>query len=133
MERLPFHQLHNDEEHPICVTKVVDSDEIRMIEPCHGFGFGLETGPELGVGAELAGQDLDGDCPVEGDLTGGIDCAHATLRDETGDLVCGEEGLQLLDAGRIEFKIVGGIHVDINTQLCPSLRNEASARTLALK
>ena len=85
------HILHDDVEHAVDLAEVVNADEIGVIEAGHGLGFGLESGAECGVLAELAGQDLDGDGPVQRLLDRAIDRAHAAGGDQGFDFITREK------------------------------------------
>ncbi len=96
-KRLARHELHDDEEHAIHFAEVIDADEVRVVEPCHAFGFGFEDRAEARILAEFLGQDFDGDRSVERFLHGAIDRAHATRGDEALDVVGGKQWRQLID------------------------------------
>ena len=97
VERLARNVLHDDVEHSFHLTKVVDADEVGVVEFGHGLGLSLELFPERGLFPELHGEDFDGDFAVEGALAGPVDGTHATLGDEGGDVVGREEFGELLE------------------------------------
>lgn len=76
-ERLPGNILHDDVEHAVDLTEVVNADEVGMVEAGHGFGLGLEARAKSGVLAELIRQDFDRNGAVERFLDGSIDGAHS--------------------------------------------------------
>lgn len=100
IEGLSLHELHDNIEHSLNVAEVVDRDKVGVIEAGHRLGLGFKRGAELGVIAELAGEDFDGDVAIEGFLACFINRAHTALGDECFEHVGGEEGRQLLKSGR---------------------------------
>ena len=106
VEGFAVNELHDDIEHSVDVTEVVDADEVGVIEAGHRFGLGLEAGTELFVGAEFAREDFDGDGAIEGASSGLVDGTHAAGRDEALDLVGGKEGDEFLGGGRNESLVL---------------------------
>ena len=98
VEGFSLNELHDDEEHPVNVTEVVDGDEVRVIEACHGLGLCFKGGAETGVFTELAGKDFNRDRAIEGFLAGLVDCSHATLGDECFQLIGWEERGQFFES-----------------------------------
>ena len=88
VERLTLNQLHDDVEHPISITKIIDGNQVGVVEAGHRFGLGFKARSELRVRSKLTGKDFDRDRTVEGNLPGGVDSTHPSLRDERSDLVC---------------------------------------------
>ena len=39
VQRLAMYYFHNEEKHAINITKIVNSDQIRVVEPRHRLGF----------------------------------------------------------------------------------------------
>ena len=72
-----------------------------------GPGFALEPLPQLGISADVFGQDLDGDRAVEARVAGCVDFAHAPCTDGGLDFIGAEAGaggeghtLWIIRAGR---------------------------------
>ena len=86
-------KFHHKKKHAIHFTKVVDPDQIGVVEAGHGFGLCFKRGPERGVFTEFAREDLDGDRAVERDLACLVNGSHTPLRNEILDLVSWEKRL----------------------------------------
>jgi hypothetical protein len=54
---------------------------VRVIQAADGARLAIKPLPELGVGEELGGKDLDRDLAVESGIAAAVDLAHATGRD----------------------------------------------------
>ncbi len=87
VEGLTLDQLHDDIEHSVSVTKIIHCNEVGMVEAGHGLGLGFKARPELWIRSKLTRKDFDCDRTVEGNLPGGVDRTHPSLRDERSDLV----------------------------------------------
>jgi hypothetical protein len=83
--------------HAVRLTKIVDADEVRVVEARHGFGFGFEGRAENRVVAELAREDFDRYRAIERDLPSKVDGAHAALGDKLLELIGREQRSQLLN------------------------------------
>ena len=141
-KRLARHKLHDDVEHAVHFTEVVDADQVWVVEPCHAFGFGFEDRAEARILAELLGQDFDGDGAVERFLHGAIDRAHATRGDEAKKVPCpqfilmdyqldfGENGITLY-ADLCEFWAVDIPAVLITANAEQSIRQQAQEAGMA--
>ncbi len=79
--------FHGDVEHAIDIARIVNADEIRMIESRHCSRFGLERCTEFWVCAEFSGEDFHSDLAVERDLLGEVNGPHSSLSDEIQELV----------------------------------------------
>ena len=74
----------------LVLADLVDRHDARMVEVGGGLGLGVEP-PDVGLVGELAGEDhLERDGPVEADLPGLEDDAHAAAGDLADDLVVAE-------------------------------------------
>ena len=60
-----FEVLHHQEVDAVLVSDVVERADVRMLKRGDGARFALEALPEIGVGGERRGQDLDGDRAIE--------------------------------------------------------------------
>ena len=105
MEGLTLDQLHDDVEHTIRITKIVNRNEVGVVEPGHRFRLGFKARTKLWVRAKLTGKDLDCDGTIERDLPGGVDGAHSSLCNERSNLVGREVRLELLYAGSLKIEI----------------------------
>ena len=78
LERRPFDQLHRVVEAPVREqSQIVNGHDPRVIDPAHRSGLVLEPGGPLGIG-ETRGQDFHRDGPIEADVPGEEDLAHAS-------------------------------------------------------
>ena len=90
VERFAGDKFHHDEEHSASFTKVIDADQVRVVELRHRFRFGLERGSEYRILAEPLREDLDGDWTVERSLASLVNRPHASLGDKPLELVGGK-------------------------------------------
>ena len=81
MERLAFHQLHDDEGQRVRAVRdlgfpcIVDGDDVGVVEPGGGLGFAQQAGAALS--AQISGrQHLYRDVTVQQGVVGTIDHAH---------------------------------------------------------
>jgi hypothetical protein len=91
-ERLSLDALHGDEVHRFAVSQggavdVVDRDDVGMVERGGRLGLALEAPPALGVSDGLAGEDLQGDRPLEVGVESAIDDAHSALAELAEDAI----------------------------------------------
>ncbi len=61
-------QLHGEVGAAVALADVVDLDDIGVVQPGHGLGFGAEAGPVDGAGAGPGVDHLQGDQPIQADL-----------------------------------------------------------------
>ena len=89
-EVAPLDELHAEVALAVVLADLVDRDDARVVEQRDGLGLVLEP-PQLGVVGQHAGLDhLEGDGPVEADLPGLVDDAHAAAAQLLLDLVVAE-------------------------------------------
>src|SRR5262249_60002457 len=69
--------LQGEERAAVVLADLVDLDDVRVLQPGHGFGLGAEPAPGLQVGVGAGEDYLEGNPPVEGTLAGLVDDAHA--------------------------------------------------------
>ena len=74
------------------LADLVDLDDVGVLEPGHRLGLGAEPldGPGHGVATRL--DHLEGDQPVEGELTGLVDHARPAPAELAEDPVAGDLG-----------------------------------------
>ena len=72
------------------LLEAVDVRDVRMVQGGEDFGFALESGQALGVGADGLGQDLDGDLALEVGVGGAIDLAHSAGAEGGDDFIRAE-------------------------------------------
>ena len=86
----PSIELHAEVALAVVLADLVDRDDARVIEQRDGLGLVLEPA-QLGVVGQHAGLDhLEGDGPVEADLPGLVDDAHAAAAQLFLNLVVAE-------------------------------------------
>src|SRR5205814_291542 len=73
------------------VADLVDLDDVGVAQAGDGEGLLVEAA-QLGGGVGGAGDHLDGDGPLEADLAGVVDDAHAAVAELAEDLVAGDAG-----------------------------------------
>src|SRR5216683_4315461 len=62
-----------------------------MMEAGHDFGFPLESVAEFGIGGDVVVHDLDHHLPIQIQLAGQKDLAHAPFAQEANDLIPTQE------------------------------------------
>ena len=95
VEGFSLDQLHDDVGHTVGLTKVVDSDEIRVIELGHRAGLGLELFAKAFV-TEFPRQQFNGDGTIEGNLFRGVNGSHTTGGNQGTHIVTAEQVAQFL-------------------------------------
>src|SRR4051812_21230764 len=83
------------------LPKVVDGDNVCMVQPRHRPGLTTETVGKRTIYADLQRQQLDGDETVEGDLPRLVDHPHPSAPKERESLVAWEKPLRLFDTWRL--------------------------------
>ena len=83
----PLDELHAEVLLTLMVANFINRHDPRVIQQCDGLGLVLES-PQLRVVSQHAGPDhLEGDRPVEADLAGLVDHAHAAAAQFPVDLI----------------------------------------------
>ena len=94
-EALPLDEAHAEVMLALVLADLVDRHDAGMVEVGGGLGLGVEP-LDVGLVGELAGEDhLERDGPIQADLPGLEDDAHAAAGDLADDLVVAE----VADAG----------------------------------
>jgi hypothetical protein len=89
-ERLPFDVLHDEERRPVMVAHVVERADVRMVQAGNRLRFALEPCAPVSVGADGRRENLDGNGPIETDVSTTVDFTHPSGADEGLDLVGAE-------------------------------------------
>lgn len=63
-------------------TEVDDRDDVRVVKPGDGQGFAPEAVDGRRRGFDVVSKDLDGDFPIERELNGSVDRAHASFAEK---------------------------------------------------
>ena len=71
-------------------AKVVDGDDVGVVERGDGAGLALEAAAVIGAGGACPREDLDGDVAIEPGVAGAVDLAHAADPESGLDLVVAE-------------------------------------------
>ena len=91
LERGPRDQAHGQEQAVVALAGLVDRNDVLVVERRLDLPFALEASPEPGVVAEVRGQQLEGDHPLQGQLGGLVDRPHATLSEYPVDAIPGND------------------------------------------
>src|SRR2546423_2059345 len=86
------HMPHGDVEKALGLARVVDRNDVRVIERGGELRFTDEAVLERLVCSQGGCEQLESDHPPEPDVLGGIDDAHASAAEDAGDLVAGKLG-----------------------------------------
>jgi hypothetical protein len=75
---LAFQKLHREEDGAGgCLTEVMDLDDVLVTDAGGGAGFLNEALHQIGLRGKVLRQDLDGHPPLDHDVLGQVDRAHA--------------------------------------------------------
>ena len=74
---MPFDVLHDQEIAPLVLIEVVDRGDVGVIEARERLRLAPEARARRFVGDAAVGQDLDGDTPIQPQVAGKVDDAHA--------------------------------------------------------
>ena len=80
-------EAHRQVEHAVRVARVVDRDDVRVLQAGRDGGLPLEAVAVLAVGGERRGEHLQGDRAAQLQVAGAVDDAHAAFADERVDAV----------------------------------------------
>ena len=87
----PVDVAHDDEQHALALARVVDGDDVRVLDRRGGLGLGDEARAEVRLLGERRRDDLQRDDAVEVEVAGAIDDAHAAAPGESLDAVVDED------------------------------------------
>ena len=86
----PFDVAHADKEEAVDRPSLVDRDDVRMVDRRGQLGLTEEAVAERVVLGEIDGQELQRDPPLEPQVLGEVDHAHAAQAEQRLDPVAGE-------------------------------------------
>ena len=78
-ERRAFEQFVDDVRRTIVLARVVNDDDVRMVQRPRGASFLLETTEPIRIGRKRRRENLDGDVAAEAFVLGAIHLAHAAF------------------------------------------------------
>ena len=87
LQRLPAHQLHDDEGRAVVLADVIDVDDVRVGEGGGGARLAFEAGAEAGIGGELRPRRLDRHVTAEEEVVTEVDDRHPALAEATADAI----------------------------------------------
>ncbi|MDF3043565.1 MAG: hypothetical protein K0Q71_6271 [Thermomicrobiales bacterium] len=87
LQRLPAHQLHDDEGRAVVLADVIDVDDVRVGEGGGRARLALETGAEAGIGGELRPRRLDRHVAAEEEIVTEVDDRHPPLAEAAPDAI----------------------------------------------
>lgn len=82
-----FDEFHREPGQAFVFSHLVNGDDVRVVEAGRRLGFAAKAFDESFVGKLAAEQQFDGDDPIEADLTGAVNAAHAAAGDFSEQLV----------------------------------------------
>jgi hypothetical protein len=71
--------FHRKKELPVSLTRIVGTDDVRMIDPAHGFHFPEKTTHRLWRSLPVGRQQFDGNGPLELGVESLVHVPHATV------------------------------------------------------
>ena len=107
----PFDVSHSDEEVVPGRTGLEDRDDVRMVDRRGQLRLAQEAVAERLVLGEAGSEQLERNPPLEPQIFGQVDDAHATPAEQRFDPVAGELGT--------DPRVVGHVHVRILTFCLP--------------
>ena len=90
LEVTPLHVAHSDEEDVLGRPSLIDRDDVRMIDRRGELRFAQEAVPERLVLGESGSQQLERNPPLEPQILGQVDDAHAAQAEQRHDPIAGE-------------------------------------------
>ena len=82
--------LHDDVEHALDITVIIDIDQMRVAEIRHGFGISFKSfAPEIRLNHGRR-QNFDGNLALQRCLHSAVESARAVRGDQLSDLVAGQ-------------------------------------------
>ncbi len=87
IQRASFNVRHDDIGISFILSKIMNREDMDMLQPGDQLGFLLETAYEFRVPCEMARQDLKGDIAIHARLIGLIDRRHTPFAQGCHDLV----------------------------------------------
>ena len=108
----PLDVAHGDEEEVVGRPSLVDRDDVRMVDRSGQLGLAQEAVTERFVLGEAGSQQLERNPPLEPQILGQVDDAHAAPAQQRLDPVAGELGA--------DPRVVAYLHVRIlSLEACP--------------
>ena len=92
LQRDTRHVFHGQEVGLAVLVEFIDGDDIGVGQPGRGLGFAAKAADHLGVGLPFRADDLEGDVPVGGQMTGAVDNAHAAATELFFDAITLDDG-----------------------------------------
>jgi hypothetical protein len=127
---------HRDEQRPVRLARLVDGNDVRVVERRRELRLTLEAAPEVLVLRQLRDDQLQRDHPAQADLLGEIDDAHAAAtelaldpvpRDLVADLGKRSHAASLRRATRArQTRSASGRPRALQGQTCPALRRSCA-------
>ena len=91
IERFAAHHLHNDVRLVLKLTKIMHTDNIRVIEFSHVFGLRLKLASQVRIVAEVTREYFDGHLTIKRFLSRHIHRPHTPLSDKCLHLISRQE------------------------------------------
>ena len=134
-EVVPVDEAHRDEERPVLLARLVDGDDVGVLEGGRHARLALEALAELRVGRELGHDDLERHTAAQATVDREVDHAHAAAPDLALDVV-GAEGPVLVGGHgtRYPARAQAVSTARATVSVCPASERHqraASARTRA--
>ncbi len=90
LHRLALDVLHGEEQLPAVLADVVDVADVLVMDARLGARLAVEALAQAGSRGDLAGQELERDRAIEGQVRGQVDLAHPALAEPALDHEVGE-------------------------------------------
>src|SRR5215217_6519763 len=86
-QRLPAHELHDDEGRAVVLADVVDVDDVPVGEGGGRARLALEADAEARIGGELRSRRLDRHVAAEEEIVTEVDDRHPSLAETAADAI----------------------------------------------
>ena len=96
-QRLPTHELHDDEGRAVFLADVIDVDDVGVGEGGGRPRLALEAGAEAGIGGVLRPRRLDRHVAAEEEVVAEVDDRHASLAETAPDPIAAIDQCLRLD------------------------------------
>ena len=87
----PVDVAHDDEQHAVVLARVVDGEDVGVLDRGGGLGLGHEALAKVRVVGEARADDLQRDGSLEAELRRAVDDAHPAAPGQRVDAVVGED------------------------------------------
>ncbi len=119
--------LHHDERTAVLLAGVEDPDDVRMAEASGEAGLRHDPLPHAVLLGQVRAEQLESDLPVEAQIMGSEDLAHAAVAEPLAEPVAVADGLDLVRRGASSTTFPSGA-ATYTSSACPRVLEPAGWR-----